>query len=38
MVEALGGERPILVGASMGGGVSLIAIGESHLSSGAGAG
>jgi non-heme chloroperoxidase len=31
VVEALGGERPILVGASMGGGVSLIAIGESHL-------
>src|SRR4029450_865477 len=31
VVEALGGKRPILVGASMGGGVSLIAIGESHL-------
>jgi pimeloyl-ACP methyl ester carboxylesterase len=31
VVEALGGQRPILVGASMGGGVSLIAIGESHL-------
>jgi non-heme chloroperoxidase len=31
VVEALGGKRPILVGASMGGGTSLIAIGESHL-------
>jgi len=31
VVEALGGKRPILVGASMGGGVSLIAIGEAHL-------
>ena len=31
VVEALGGTRPILVGASMGGGISLIAIGESHL-------
>jgi len=31
VVEALRGKRPILVGASMGGGVSLIAIGESHL-------
>lgn len=31
VVEALGGKRPILVGASMGGGVSLIAVGESHL-------
>jgi len=31
VVEALGGRRPILVGASMGGGVSLIAIGEGHL-------
>src|SRR5215831_16123424 len=31
VVGALGGRRPILVGASMGGGVSLIAIGESHL-------
>jgi non-heme chloroperoxidase len=31
VVQALGGERPILVGASMGGGVSLVAIGESHL-------
>jgi non-heme chloroperoxidase len=31
VVEALGGKRPILVGASMGGGVSLVAIGESHL-------
>jgi len=31
VVQALGGKRPILVGASMGGGVSLIAIGEKHL-------
>ena len=35
VVEALGGKRPILVGASMGGGVSLIAIGESHLAASA---
>lgn len=31
VVEALGGGKPILVGASMGGGTSLIAIGEGHL-------
>jgi non-heme chloroperoxidase len=31
VVEALGGRRPILVGASMGGGVSLVAVGEKHL-------
>jgi non-heme chloroperoxidase len=31
VVQALGGKRPILVGASMGGGVSLITIGEGHL-------
>jgi non-heme chloroperoxidase len=31
VVEALGGTRPVLVGASMGGGVSLLAIGEGHL-------
>ena len=31
VVEALGGQRPILVGASMGGGVSLVAVGEKHL-------
>src|SRR6266508_4659428 len=31
VVEALGSARPTLVGASMGGGTSLIAIGESHL-------
>jgi len=31
VVDALGGKRPILVGASMGGGTSLLAIGESHL-------
>ena len=35
VVGALGGKRPILVGASMGGGVSLIAIGESHLAASA---
>jgi pimeloyl-ACP methyl ester carboxylesterase len=35
VVAALGGKRPILVGASMGGGVSLIAIGESHLAASA---
>jgi pimeloyl-ACP methyl ester carboxylesterase len=35
VVEALGGKRPILVGASMGGGVSLIAVGESHLAASA---
>jgi pimeloyl-ACP methyl ester carboxylesterase len=35
VVEALGRERPILVGASMGGGVSLIAVGESHLAASA---
>jgi pimeloyl-ACP methyl ester carboxylesterase len=35
VVEALGAERPILVGASMGGGVSLIAVGESHLAASA---
>jgi non-heme chloroperoxidase len=31
VVRALGGGRPILVGASMGGGTSLIAAGEGHL-------
>jgi pimeloyl-ACP methyl ester carboxylesterase len=31
VVQALEGQRPILVGASMGGGVSLVAIGEGHL-------
>jgi non-heme chloroperoxidase len=35
VVEALGGERPVLVGASMGGGVSLIAIGEFHVAAAA---
>jgi pimeloyl-ACP methyl ester carboxylesterase len=35
VVEALGGKGPILVGASMGGGVSLIAIGEAHLAASA---
>ena len=31
VVAALGGKRPVLVGASMGGGVSLLAVGEDHL-------
>lgn len=31
VVAALGGRRPVLVGASMGGGVSLLAVGEDHL-------
>ncbi len=31
VIEALGGERPVLVGASMGGGVSLVAVGEDHV-------
>ena len=31
VVAALGSTRPILVGASMGGGVSLITVGEKHL-------
>ena len=31
VVAALGGERPTLVGASMGGGISLLAIGESRV-------
>lgn len=31
VVEALGGSCPILVGASMGGGTSLVAVGERHL-------
>jgi non-heme chloroperoxidase len=31
VVKALGGQRPVLVGASMGGGVSLLAVGEDHL-------
>jgi non-heme chloroperoxidase len=35
VVQALGGKQPILVGASMGGGVSLVAIGEGHLSAAA---
>ena len=29
--KALGGRRPVLVGASMGGGTSLVAIGEDHV-------
>ena len=35
VVRALGGVRPILVGASMGGGTSLVAIGEGHLAASA---
>ena len=35
VVAALGGERPILVGASMGGGTSLVAVGEERLDAGA---
>lgn len=31
VVAALGGRRPVLVGASMGGGTSLVAAGESHV-------
>jgi pimeloyl-ACP methyl ester carboxylesterase len=31
VVEQLGEDRPVLVGASMGGGVSLVAIGEDHI-------
>jgi len=31
VLEALGDPRPVLVGASMGGGVSLVAIGEDHI-------
>ncbi len=31
VVEALGGRRPVLVGASMGGGVSLEAVGDDHV-------
>jgi non-heme chloroperoxidase len=31
LVAALGGRRPVLVGASMGGGTSLVAVGEDHV-------
>ena len=31
VIKALGGKRPVLVGASMGGGVSLVALGEDHV-------
>ena len=31
VVAAIGGNRPVLVGASMGGGTSLMAIGEAHI-------
>ncbi len=31
VVDELGGRRPVLVGASMGGGTSLVAVGEDHI-------
>jgi non-heme chloroperoxidase len=31
IIEAIGGKRPVLVGASMGGGTSLVASGEEHV-------
>src|SRR5262249_24564810 len=31
LLAALGGKRPVLVGASMGGGTSLVAVGEDHV-------
>ena len=31
LIEQLGNRRPVLVGASMGGGTSLVAIGEDHV-------
>ena len=31
VIEALGGKRPVLVGASMGGGTSLVAVGEDRV-------
>jgi non-heme chloroperoxidase len=31
VIAALGGRRPVLVGASMGGGTSLVAVGEKHV-------
>jgi len=31
LVTALGNRRPVLVGASMGGGISLVAVGEDHV-------
>ena len=31
VIEALGGKRPVLVGASMGGGTSLVALGEDRI-------
>ena len=31
LIAALGGNRPVLVGASMGGGTSLVAVGEDHV-------
>ncbi len=31
VIEAFGGKRPVLVGASMGGGTSLVAVGEEHV-------
>jgi non-heme chloroperoxidase len=31
LIDQLGGKRPVLVGASMGGGTSLVAVGEDHV-------
>ena len=31
VIEGVGGRRPVLVGASMGGGTSLVAVGEDHV-------
>lgn len=31
VIKAFGGDRPVLVGASMGGGTSLVAVGEEHI-------
>lgn len=31
IIQELGGQRPVLVGASMGGGTSLVAVGEDHV-------
>ena len=31
VLEQIGGDRPVLVGASMGGGTSLVAVGEGHV-------
>jgi len=31
VIEAIGGHRPVLIGASMGGGTSLVSVGEHHV-------